>query len=192
TLLSWENNPYYEPFHAGNHRDVLTTKFDVLTCEISGHVSSGQVVTFTVPRFLPLTSASIQLTVKAPSTTGRISGSVNITADTPDSETRYNAVDFANDVIEPLADLIISISDSPDPVTTGDSFIYTITAYNNDGTVIEFAPPLAPTTTAFGVVLTATLPEGVTFQSATTRSLDEVGRSLDETPFTVDSVSGRD
>lgn len=57
--------------------------------------------------------------------------------------------------IAPVADLSITKTDSPDPVTAGSSLTYTITITNNG------------TDTATGVMLTDTLPGSVTFVSST-------------------------
>jgi uncharacterized repeat protein (TIGR01451 family) len=60
-----------------------------------------------------------------------------------------------NTVGGPDADLALTKTDSPDPVTVGQTLTYTLTARNNG--------PAGAT----GVVLTDTLPGGVTFNSAT-------------------------
>lgn len=55
----------------------------------------------------------------------------------------------------PLVDLVVSKTDSPDPAFVGDALTYAVTATNNGPN------------TAHDVVLTDTLPAGVTFVSAT-------------------------
>ncbi|MCZ6877703.1 MAG: DUF11 domain-containing protein, partial [Acidobacteria bacterium] len=57
-------------------------------------------------------------------------------------------------IIEELADLSVTLSDSPDPVTVGSDLTYLITMTNNGPSQ------------ATGVVLTDTLPAGVSFLSA--------------------------
>ena len=57
--------------------------------------------------------------------------------------------------VGPVADLEVTKTDSPDPVTAGNSLTYTLTVANNGPA------------TSMGVVLTDTLPSGVSFVSST-------------------------
>jgi uncharacterized repeat protein (TIGR01451 family) len=180
---SWENNRYYKL--STEPGSPITTKFDVVGCEVSGDVSSGQVFTCAIPRIVAQSSASLQLTVRAPSTPGVVGGSVSITSDTPDPDLRNNGGIFQNTTLEPIADLAIDASLSPRTVGTGDRFVYRIAAFNNTGSLSVFPPPPSPTTTAFNVIVTVSLPEGVSVESLDVASGEEFSCS-------VDGASGRD
>ena len=73
---------------------------------------------------------------------------------TTDPDTNDNAA-TADTTVRPSADLSLTKSDSPDPVQAGELLTYSLGVHN--------AGPQSAT----GVVLTDTLPGGVTFDSAT-------------------------
>ena len=71
-----------------------------------------------------------------------------------------NLVDYVRPTEPGLVDLTLTKTDAPDPVVEGQDITYTLAVSN--------VAPQAPATpaTAFGVVVTDDLPEGVTFKSA--------------------------
>src|SRR5205814_747431 len=89
-------------------------------------------------------------------------GTLNNTASVTSAATDFNPVNntatTVTTVNAPNADLFLAMSSSPNPVTlgTGQNITYSISVYN-----------YGPTSTATGVVVTDTLPAGVTFVSAT-------------------------
>ena len=95
-------------------------------------------------------SASATVTVKAPSTVPSGATIVN-TASSPPGETPL--VNETTTVVDPVLDTVIS--DSPDPVTSGDNVQYTLTVTNHG---------IAPVTNAHVV---DTLPPGTTLVGAT-------------------------
>jgi uncharacterized repeat protein (TIGR01451 family) len=68
--------------------------------------------------------------------------------------------------VAPSADLSVTKTDLPDPVTAGTSLTYTVTVTNNG----SFG-----NTDATGITLTDTLPSGVTFVSASAGCIEASG-----------------
>jgi len=98
-------------------------------------------------------SASVQIKV-TPTTTGSITNQASVSSAVSDPVPANNTASAAT-TVDPVADLSITKSDSPDPVSSGQELTYTI-AVNNAGP-----------SSAAGAVVTDTLPSGVTFTSAT-------------------------
>jgi uncharacterized repeat protein (TIGR01451 family) len=87
-----------------------------------------------------------------PDTTGTITNNVTVSSDTPDPDGNNN--DTSEDTaVNTEADLSVTKSDSPDPVDAGQNLTYTIMVSN------------AGPSDAQNVVVTDTLPAGVTFVS---------------------------
>jgi uncharacterized repeat protein (TIGR01451 family) len=100
-------------------------------------------------------SATVTLVV-TPTQTGSISNTASVAANEFDPNTNNNSATQVTTVnAAPSADLSITKSDSPDPVTVGSNLTYTITVKNNG--------PSGAT----GVTMTDPLPATVTFVSAT-------------------------
>jgi uncharacterized repeat protein (TIGR01451 family) len=114
---------------------------DTVTCNL-GSVNKGGSATVTI--------------VVTPMQAGGISNTANIAANEFDPNLNDNSATQVTTVnAPPSADMSITKSDSPDPVTVGSSLTYTITVKNNG--------PSAAT----GVTMTDPLPGTVTFVSAT-------------------------
>ena len=58
--------------------------------------------------------------------------------------------------VQPIADLSIAITDSPDPVIAGEALTYSLTVTNSGPSAVD------------GIILTGTLPAGVTLKAAST------------------------
>jgi uncharacterized repeat protein (TIGR01451 family) len=100
-------------------------------------------------------SATVTLVV-TPTQTGAISNTASVAANEFDPNLNDNSATQVTTVnAPPSADLSITKSDSPDPVTVGSNLTYTITVKNNGPS------------TATGVTMTDPLPATVTFVSAT-------------------------
>jgi uncharacterized repeat protein (TIGR01451 family) len=97
---------------------------------------------------------TIEVTVNA-GTSGTITNTASVVSDATDPDTGNNPTTENTTVNQPEADLLITKTDSPDPVTVGDNVTYTVVVSNG-------GPDAAQ-----NVVLTDTLPGGVTFVSAT-------------------------
>jgi len=111
----------------------------VVTCNL-GSLSSGAVA-----------SASI---VVSPITTGPITNTASVTANETDPNSANDSAS-AIVVVNPLADLVLALTDSPDPVFAGANLTYAVKLTNSGPS------------TATSITLTDTLPPGVTFVSAT-------------------------
>jgi len=100
-------------------------------------------------------SATATLTVASPASPTLMTNSVTVAANEADANTANNTATVVTAVNSPTADLAIGMSDSPDPVNSGNNLTYTIVVTN-----------LGPAT-ATGIVVTDTLPTGVSFVSVT-------------------------
>ena len=98
-------------------------------------------------------SATVAIAV-APQSAGTITNAASVTAATADPVSANNSAS-AQTTVNPVADLSVAKTDSPDPVLVGGTLTYNLTAHNNG--------PSGAT----GVTLTDNLPAGVTYQSAT-------------------------
>jgi uncharacterized repeat protein (TIGR01451 family) len=115
----------------------------IVTCDL-GNLANGAQATVTIS--------------VTPTSEGTILNSVTVISDDNDPDMSDNT-DTEETTVEPVsptteADLSIIKSDSPDPVTVGDTLTYTLTITNN-------GPD-----SATNVVVTDTLPNSVTFVSA--------------------------
>jgi uncharacterized repeat protein (TIGR01451 family) len=100
-------------------------------------------------------SATLTLTVTvAPSTRGTITNSAEVSANETDTQPDNNTI-AEGTLVNAQADLAVAKVDDPDPVVAGTPLTYTLTITN-------YGPSDATT-----VVVTDTLPSGVTFGSAT-------------------------
>ena len=100
-------------------------------------------------------ASSVAVTVVVKTTTaGAITNNASVTSNTSDSNTINNSTSEQTTVNELLADLSISKIDAIDPITVGGHVTYTITVNNNGPDTAE------------NVVVTDSLPTGVTFVSA--------------------------
>ncbi len=101
-------------------------------------------------------SANIYLSILAPSSPTTMTNTVAISSDTPDPDSTNNSSSLDTSVVISLytADLTITKTDSPDPVATEDTLLYTL-SYGNNGP-----------DTAYDVIIQDILPPGVTFVSA--------------------------
>jgi uncharacterized repeat protein (TIGR01451 family) len=110
-------------------------------------------VTCTAPSFAAGATGTITITATAPANGGTISNTASVTAQTPDPNTANNS-STATTIVTPVADLVVTKTDSPDPVTVGSNLTYSIGVTNNGPS------------TATNVVLTDTVPSATTFVSA--------------------------
>lgn len=110
----------------------------VLTCNL-GAINNGLNATITV--------------VATPTATGTLTNTASATANETDPNTANNTNIIATTTVNASADLSVTKTDAPDPVTAGSNLTYTITVSN--------AGPSA----AAGVSLNDTLPAGTTFVS---------------------------
>ena len=109
-------------------------------------------------------SSTVTIEVGVNSTSaGKITNTASVAGDEVDPDTGNNSTSAAT-LVNPAADLAVAKIDSPDPVLAGTNLVYAVTVTNS-----------GPSTST-GVVLTDTLPIGVTFVSSTPPSCaDSVG-----------------
>ncbi len=98
-------------------------------------------------------SAQVQIVAHAESA-GEITNTASVAASEPEGNTANNS-DPAATTVSPVADLSIVKSDSPDPVSAGSDFTYTLAVAN------------AGPSSASGVTVTDSLPAGLTYLGAT-------------------------
>ncbi len=140
---------------AGAVTGVVIT--DVLPVEVSlisaqNCATGGGVVTCTVPSLAVNANATFNVVVKS-DVTDVISNTAVVTSNELDVNTANNN-SSATTTIMPAVDLALSKIDMPDPVYVGSRLAYTLTVTNNGPS------------NATGVVVTDTLPAGVTLASA--------------------------
>jgi uncharacterized repeat protein (TIGR01451 family) len=121
--------------------DPPTQSAGVVTANLGG-LAAGATATVT-----------IQVTVNS-STTGTLENTATVTSPTPDANVENNSAVESTEVT-PEVNLEVVKADSLDPVTSGQMLTYTLTVTNNGPA------------DATGVILTDTLPTGVSFASAT-------------------------
>ena len=97
------------------------------------------------------TSSSIIVSVTAPSSEGNITNAVSVSSAIDDPNTANNTASEQTQVISNSANLSVSITDSPDPVTTTGALAYTVTVTNNS------------TVSASGIQVIDILPANVQF-----------------------------
>lgn len=115
--------------------------------------NSGNTVTATLGTINNGANSTITIVVRTPNTSGTITNTATATATETDVDNGNNTATQTTNVT-PLVDLVVTKTDSPDPVPAGQNLTYTITVGNS-------GPD-----NATGVTLTDTLPAGVTFVSA--------------------------
>ena len=100
---------------------------------------------------------TITITVTAPLTPGILSNTANVVGDLPDPNSSNDSLAITTVVqtATPNADFDVTITDSADPVSVGANYSYTVTV-NNSGPDV-----------ALETMVTATVPGGVTLNSAT-------------------------
>ncbi len=98
-------------------------------------------------------NAGIDIKVR-PQIPGTITNTAGVTSAASDPSSANNSAS-TNTTVDPAADISLTKTDAPDPALEGEQVTYTLTAHN------------AGPQNATGVVLTDTLPGGVTFDSAT-------------------------
>jgi uncharacterized repeat protein (TIGR01451 family) len=123
---------------------------------ICGHDGSpiGGAVICNIPTMALNEVVTIVINVIGPGNVGTFFNTASITADETDPVPANNNKTQDTSVLEPLVDLVITKSDSPDPVSVGQNLVYGLFISNNG--------PAA----ASGVVVQDTLPAGVTFSTA--------------------------
>jgi uncharacterized repeat protein (TIGR01451 family) len=97
-------------------------------------------------------SATVQITV-TPQNVGTITNNASVAGAETDPSSANNSAS-AQTTVNPVADLSLAKSDSPDPLPVGGTLTYNLTVHNNG--------PSGAT----GVTLTDNLPAGVTYQSS--------------------------
>ncbi len=138
--------------------DVLPAGLTYVSSSVTqGTVSeSGGTVTASIGTLALGASANVTINVTADaSTSGTVINNASITGDQFDVDASNNTTNEPT-TVTPVVDLSITKSDNPDPVDSGATLAYTIVVTNNGPS------------TATGVVMTDTLPAGVTFTSAST------------------------
>ena len=104
--------------------DFVSASGDGWLCElVGGTVTCTQAL-------LPVASADpISITVTAPTTGGTIENTASVTSTLDDPETSNNASTVST-TVNPLADLSIDETDTPDPVGAGETLTYTLAVTN--------------------------------------------------------------
>lgn len=114
---------------------------------------SGGTLSCTMPTLASGANSSIVIDVAAPSIEGNITNSVSVSSDTHDQNSANNTATQSTQIISNSADLLITMTDSPDPVLTTNELIYTIKVKN------------LSTINANGIQVTDNLPNSVQFIS---------------------------
>jgi uncharacterized repeat protein (TIGR01451 family) len=122
-------------------------------CIHDGSPTGGNVVC-AIPAMTLNETATITISVIAPNSVGTFFNTASITGDETDPIPANNSKTEDTSVLEPLVDLALTKSDSPDPVTVGQNLVYGLFISNNG--------PAAAT----NVVTVDALPAGVTLVSA--------------------------
>jgi uncharacterized repeat protein (TIGR01451 family) len=126
---------------ASSTRGTCTESAGTVTCRV---------------RSLPVNTTATVTIVVTPTTAGALTNTASISGDQPDSDSSNNSA-TATTTINPAADLSLTKTDAPDPVSAGSIFTYALTATNGGP---------SPAT---GVVVTDTLPTHVEFSSVSAR-----------------------
>ena len=121
----------------------------------SATTNASGIVTWTVGNLANGATASLTLVV-IPAAAGEITNTAVASSAVSDLFSQNNTATLVSTVNVPSADLVLAMSDSPDPVAAGFPLTYSITVTN-----------LGPAT-ATSVVITNVLPSGLGFTSVTT------------------------
>jgi len=138
--------------------DVLPAGITYVSSSVTqGSVSeSGGTITASIGTLAIGVSATVTINVTADaSTSGTVINNASVTGDQFDVNASNNMTNEPT-TVTPVVDLAITKSDNPDPVDSGATLAYTILVTNNGPS------------TATSVVMTDTLPAGVSFTSAST------------------------
>jgi uncharacterized repeat protein (TIGR01451 family) len=123
-------------------------------CTHDGSPTGGAVIC-TIPTMALNDTATIVINVVGPGSVGTFFNTATITGDETDPIPANNSKTQDTSVLEPLVDLVITKSDSPDPVSVGQNLVYGLFISNNGPA------------SASNVVVQDLLPAGVTYVSAT-------------------------
>lgn len=126
-------------YDGGTSDSRCTEASGTVTCDL-GTIASGN-------------RATVEIVVK-PNEAGQITNTASVAADEADSDSANNEEEEKTTVEDPSADLTLTKSDSPDPVSVGDPITYTIAVSNN-------GPDAAS-----NVTVTDDLPGGVSYDDA--------------------------
>ena len=128
---------------AGSSQGTCTESSGVVTCDL-GTIDSGEIAVVTVS------------VVPDDSTGGTtVSNVAGVRGSETDPNVNDNLMAIETEVsASPLADLALDLADSPDPVVVEEALVYTADVRNTGPSI------------ATGVILTASLPEGITAESA--------------------------
>jgi uncharacterized repeat protein (TIGR01451 family) len=138
--------------------DVLPAGLTYVSSSVTqGTVSeSSGTVTASIGTLALGASATVTINVTADAgTTGTVINNASVTGDQFDVDASNNTTNEPT-TVTPVVDLSITKTDNPDPVDSGATLAYTVVVTNNGPS------------TATGVVMTDTLPAGVSFTSAST------------------------
>jgi uncharacterized repeat protein (TIGR01451 family) len=143
--------------------DTLPPSVSFVSASIGGYTLNSNVLTFANVGTLAMNGTlSFTITV-SPATSGSIVNSGTVAATQNDPYTLDNTVTLNTTVLAPSADVVLTITDAPDPVTVGAGLVYTLNISN------------AGPATATGIRATNTLPASVTFVTATPSTYSVVG-----------------
>ncbi|MDQ3814560.1 MAG: DUF11 domain-containing protein, partial [Armatimonadota bacterium] len=144
--------------------DTLPVGVTFVSATPAASTRSGRVLTFNLGSLA--NGASRQVTVVVtPATAGTLTNTASVTGAQRDPNTANNTA-TQNTVVSPVANLSLTKTAAPDPVTAGNNLVYTLTVHNNG--------PSAAT----NVRLTDTLPAGIDFIAATPAPSTRSGRVL--------------
>jgi len=135
--------------------DTLPAGVTLVSASASQGTCSGTAtITCTLGTLNAAASAGVTIVVK-PTAAGLLTNSASVSAVETDSNSANNSAS-ATTTVNPSVDLVLTKTDSPDPVTAGNNLTYAINVSNNGAS------------SATGVTVTDTLPAGVTLVSAST------------------------
>jgi uncharacterized repeat protein (TIGR01451 family) len=146
--------------------DVLPPSVAFVSASIGGYTLNSNLLTFADLGSLPINGAlSFTITVQ-PTNSGSFLNSITVASSESDPYTTDNAASVTTAVLAPSADLVLTLTDAPDPVAIGGNLVYTLNISN------------AGPATATSLRATNTLPPGVNFVSATPSAYSLVGNVL--------------
>jgi uncharacterized repeat protein (TIGR01451 family) len=127
--------------------------FDSVTSSQGTCLESSGTVDCTLGLIDSGVNATVEIKVR-PQSEGSITNNASVSGSTYDPSTSNNSAS-ADTTVTPAADLSLTKTDSPDPVTAGQALTYTLTAHNAGPSAVA------------DVQLSDTLPSAVTYGSAT-------------------------